>query len=173
MHADVALREAAVDGVGNRVHADIGIRVAKQRMCMGVCDAAKPDMITFGKCVDVKAVAKSDVHAVSHQPKGACKVRLARDLEIVFRAFDNGNGQPCAAGDFDIVGRGGGMRAVSIEDRLKAETLRRLRTVKPGPVLSAADQVVMTSQRASVTSTAGAAASWVPRAAMTRAMTAE
>ncbi len=119
MHPDVALCQPAIDGVGDRVHANVRVGMAEERMAVRDADPTEPDMVPFGEGMHVKAVAKADVHSISHQMQSAGKIGLARDLEIVLGAFDDGNSHPGPAGDFDIVG--GGRRVGAMAFRIASK----------------------------------------------------
>ena len=57
MRADVAVRERAVNRVGERMQRDVRVGMAAERLRMGNADPAQPDMIAGREGVDVEALA--------------------------------------------------------------------------------------------------------------------
>lgn len=65
MHADVALGQRAVDRIGQRMHAHIGVRMADQPAMVRHAHPAEPHMIAGPEGMHVEAVAGADVNSVS------------------------------------------------------------------------------------------------------------
>ncbi len=57
MGADVALGERAIERVGERVQADVGVGMSAEPGGMGDADAAQPHRVAGRESVDVEALA--------------------------------------------------------------------------------------------------------------------
>ena len=57
MGADVAVAERAVERVGERVQADVGVGMAGEALVVGNAHAAEPDVVAGREGVDVEALA--------------------------------------------------------------------------------------------------------------------
>ena len=101
-----AIGQRAVDRVGERVHGDIGIRMALQPAVEGNVDAAEGDMGARAEPVHVVAVAGADIsHRSSEQGLGAgeiagpwCILRFASSPERMATS------SPAARAYFHIIG---------------------------------------------------------------------
>ena len=69
MRADVAVRQRAVDRVGERVQRDVGVRMAAQRMVVGHAHAAEPHAIARREGVDVETLADARFARRACQPR--------------------------------------------------------------------------------------------------------
>src|SRR6266478_9924919 len=92
-------------------------------------DAAYPEMITWGKGMDVEALPDANV-ALSggDQPLGGSKILRCRDLQIVLAAFNHHRSHTRRFGDRGVIREGkanGG--AVGSEDRVEVKALGCLR----------------------------------------------
>ena len=137
--ADVAHRKGAVDGVGDGVHADVGVRVALEAACVGDGEAAECDVIAGAKAVDVVTVA--DAHIGVFLEEGFCAIEIGGvgEFEVGFIALGDGDGDAVGAGDFDVVGGGAREGRVGGADGVGVETLGGLGAVEAGAVLGAGD----------------------------------
>ena len=78
MPADVAGRQRAIDRVGQRMHADIGIRMAEQCAIVRHAHAAEHDMIALGEGMNVEALAAADIHVPPPRSVRPARNRPAR-----------------------------------------------------------------------------------------------
>ena len=84
MPADIAHGQRAIDRIGQRMHADIGIGMADQPAIMVDADAAQPDVIARPGGMHVKAVAHADIHGVPQNAFGPREIGGIGDFQIVF-----------------------------------------------------------------------------------------
>ena len=143
MSANVAHCQSAIDRIGQRMHAHIGIGMAQKPLAMRHLDPTKPDMVALAKGMHIKAVPKPQIHAAPfHDCRRAIKIAGEGQFQIVLVALDDGDGKPCGARHFHIIRRPTRMGAVGGQNGVIVKTLRRLRAVKPGAVTGAADQAL-------------------------------
>lgn len=71
------LRQGAIDGVGQRMHADIGVRMAQKRSVMGRILHSQT-WIAGRKGVDVVTIAKADIHHAPRTRPGARNQRIGQ-----------------------------------------------------------------------------------------------
>ena len=69
MGADVALRQRAVDRVGERVQRDVRVRMAAQRMVVGHAHAAEPHVIAGREGVNVEALTDARLARRAREPR--------------------------------------------------------------------------------------------------------
>ncbi len=131
MAADVAGGERAEQRVGDRMQADVGVRMADQAERAGQPDAHQHEAVARPQAMDVEAEPGPRLQAAREQQLGAREVGGLRDLEVRLVARDRGGRDARGLGHRDVVGeRGTGRRAVRCQDRLVEEALRRLRAVE-------------------------------------------
>ena len=148
MAANIALRQRAVNRIGQRMHRHIGIRMAQKRFMMRDLHTAQNNRITLGEGVNVIAIAQSNIHLSLplDQLLTAREIFGPSDFEILFRARNDCHRQARRAGNLDIIRRqltrrviGG---AVRVYNRLQRKSLRRLRAVEPGACLGAGNDAL-------------------------------
>ncbi len=139
MGADVAVAERAVERVGKRVQADVGVGVAGQALVVRNAQAAEPDVIAGGEGVDVEALADPHVGRRVDEPRfGGAEVVHGRDFHVRRVAVEDIGLMPRPGGDRRVVGEpvngGGGGAPMRVEDQSVAERLRRLRRAQAGAI---------------------------------------
>ena len=135
MHPDIAGADGTQQGIGERMKADVGIRMSLQAPVMRHGDAAEHHLVARTKPVDVEAVAAAQIDRRRQQALGAQQIGFVGDLEIVLRPGDKRDGEPRCLGDGGIVGElAPRCGAMGRQDLGIAEGLGRLGAKELGPV---------------------------------------
>lgn len=150
MRTDIGRADCAEDGVGERVKADIGVRMSGKREAVRHANPAQHDMITRPERMNVIAVRSPHI-GMSREHDGLClaEVSRRRDLERTGVAWDERDGEAGNLGNTEIVGEGlPRASAMGRKDIGISERLRRLhaphtitRHGAEGPILSPAQRV--------------------------------
>src|SRR5262249_45767493 len=132
---DITFGHRAEESVSERMHADIGVAVADERLRVRNADAAKDHRVARTESMHVVAGSHALRAERSLRPKpqelvGARDLLCRSELAIGFGAFDQDDVEAVPLPDTGVVGeaaavfRRGAMRG---EDRFVTEALRRLR----------------------------------------------
>ena len=127
MGADVAVAERAIDRVGERVQADVGVGMAGEARVVRNAHAAEPDVVAGREGVDVEALADADVSRRVEQPRfGGAEVFHGRHLHVRRIAVEDIGLMSRPGGDRRVVGQavdaGGGGAPVRVEDQRRSGT---------------------------------------------------
>ena len=144
MGTDIAFADGPQQRIGDGVKTDIRIRMAFEAKFMGHSDPAQHDMIAGAEAVHIEPQPGPRL-AGAEKPLGADHVPGPGDFDVVFRSFDDGDGQPGAFGNGGVIGQffTAGL-AVGVEDFLITESLWRLRPPQPLAVDGGLDELVVT-----------------------------
>ena len=146
MPPDIALCQCAIDCIGQGVHPHICIRMAQKRPAMRHFHTTKPDVIAFGKGMNVETIAKPDIHAGPFKNSFRTgEIAGESEFDVVFCAFHDGHGQACVPGNLDIVRRIANMRSVGRQDFGIAKALGRLCPPQPLAGLGSCHQTIRTA----------------------------
>ena len=131
MLADVALGQRAVERVGERVQADVGVGMAAERCRMRDANAAQPYVVAGREGVNVEALADPRLARARREPRlGCAQILHGGHLDVGGVAFEHISRRAGPFGDRDVVGEvadpGGGGAPMRRENEREAEGLRRL-----------------------------------------------
>ena len=132
MPADIALGERAVNGVAQRVDADIGVGMPGEPAVMRHLDAAQDQAAALGQRMHVIAGADARDQRTQQDAFQPHQILLVGQLDVVLGAGDQRDRVPGRFQDGGVVGGAGRGGAVQSEQQRKVERLRGLRPVQPG-----------------------------------------
>src|SRR6202035_1459391 len=94
LRPDVACPDRPEHGIGQGMKPDISVRMTREAHAVRDLDAAYPEMIPWGKGMDVEALPDANV-ALSggDQALGGSEILRCRDLQIVLAAFNDQRSQ--------------------------------------------------------------------------------
>ncbi len=135
--ADVAFAERAQDGVGQRVHGDVGVRMTFQPRVVGDFHAAQGDMIAGTEAMHVETRPDARLQRGAKLLFRPQPIVRCRQFHVVLVALDHGDGEPGHFGDLGIVGGLGlgpncSQAAVRGQNLVETEPLRGLRPPQAG-----------------------------------------
>ena len=170
--ADVAFGERAEDRVGQRMHADVGVGMARRGR--GRRAMATPQSVTASPgpkaCTSKPLPVRMSMVSSGEGPR-ALEVGGGGDLEVGVVAGDEADREPAARATAASSRRGPRLGAVRGEDRAKRKPWGVCARQSPSRGTGASARPASARQSASTTGRAGKAAGAVSRAERTRRMT--